>query len=119
MNLTPQFLEAIDRHQAMAATLGPDHPLTIRAMMLATALAPDEFKTLMRDKARELGLIPKQASGYLPDGTPVYTVADMAATLGQTEEEVKAGISAMLAHRAALGLCDLEAVDPATVHKVQ
>jgi hypothetical protein len=55
MNPTPEFMAAIDRHQAMRATLGLDHPLTQRALTLVMELAPDKLKTLMADRAA-LGL---------------------------------------------------------------
>ena len=63
MTHTPEFRAAVDRHHAMRATLGPDHPLTMRAFTLVVELAPKELQTIMADKARELGLIP-EADGY-------------------------------------------------------
>lgn len=119
MNPSPEFLLAIDRHEAMVATLGLEHPLTRQVMALVMELAPDELKTIMRDKAREMGLIPARPDGYTDDGTPCYNVESIAASTGQTVEEVHEAMREMLADRAALGLPDLAAIDPSTVHRVQ
>ena len=119
MNPTPEFLAAIDRHQAMATTLGLDHTLTRRAMHLVQELAPPELKAVMAAKAREMGLVPKQPDGYTNDGTPCYSIEAIAKQLDMTVQEVKEGVAEMMAHRAELGLPPLEMLDPATIHKVQ
>lgn len=114
MNTTPEFMSALDRHHAMSATLGKDHPLTQRAFTLVMELAPAELKTLMTEKARELGLIP-EAHGYLADGSPVYRLEAIAERLGMTEAEAQESVQAFMADRIALGL-DATPIDPALIH---
>ena len=114
MNPTPEFMAAVDRHQAMRATLGEDHPLTQRALTLVMELASPELQTVMTDKAREMGLIP-EAHGYLDDGSPVYRLEAIAEKLGLTEAEAQASVQAFMADRMAMGL-DTMPIDPALIH---
>jgi hypothetical protein len=114
MNTTPEFLAAVDMHHAMRTTMGEDHPLTQRALTLVMELAPDELKTLMADKAREMGLMP-EAHGYLDDGSPVYRLESIAEKMGVSADEVQDSVQAFMADRAALGL-DTTPIDPALIH---
>ncbi len=116
MNPTPEFMAALDMHHAMQTTMGDDHPLTQRAFALVMTLAPDELKTLMADKAREMGLLPEHADGYLDDGTPVYRLESVARTLGMSEAQAQESVQAFMADRVALGL-DTMAIDPALIHR--
>jgi len=115
MDATPEFMAALDRHHAMSKTLGADHELTQRALALVMALAPPELTAMLTDKAREMGLIPDQADGYLEDGSPVYRLESIARTLGMTEDEAQESVQAFMADRAALGL-DVTPIDPALIH---
>ena len=110
-----EFIAAVDRHEAMQTTLGDDHPLTQRALALAMEFAPQELKTIMAAKAREMGLMPEHPDGYLSNGEPVYNLQSIAKRLGMTEAETQESLQAFLADRAALGL-DTALVDPADVH---
>lgn len=112
-----EFDMAVDRLMSLRATLGEDHPLTRRAFTLVTELAPPALKSLMADKARELGLMPS-AHGYLDDGSPVYRLESIAEKMGLTEEEARASVRAFMADRAALGL-DTAPIDPALIHVTQ
>lgn len=118
MNQTPEFLAAVERHEAMQATLGEDHPLTQRAFALVWELAPHELKTIMTAQAREMGLIPEHPDGYLDSGEPVYNLHSIARQMGMTEAEAQESLQAFLADRAALGL-DCPLVDPTDVHIIQ
>jgi hypothetical protein len=102
----------------MRATLGEDHPLTRRAFSLVMDLAPEKLKTLMNNMAREMGIIPEHADGYLDDGTPVYQLESIARTLGMTESEAQDSVQAFMVDRAALGL-DTPLIDPALIHRRQ
>ena len=117
MNTTPEFMAAVDMHHAMRTTMGEDHPLTQRALTLVMELAPTELKTLMADKAREMGLMP-EAHGYLADGSPVYRLEAIAEKLGVSADEAQASVQAFMADRAALGL-DTTPIDPALIHRRQ
>jgi hypothetical protein len=114
MNTTPEFMAALDMHHSMQITMGLDHPLTQRAFALVMELAPAELKTLMADKAREMGLMP-EALGYLDDGSPVYRLESIAQKLGMTEAEAQESVQAFMADRVALGL-DMKVIDPALIH---
>lgn len=114
MNTTPEFMVALDMHHSMRTTMGEDHPLTQRAFTLVMELAPDELKTLMAEKAREMGLMP-EAHGYLDDGSPVYRLESIAEKLGVSADEVQDSVQAFMADWAALGL-DTTPIDPALIH---
>ena len=116
MNPTPKFMEAIRRHRRLVDTLGMDHPDTMRAMMLAMELAPDELKDEMADMAREMCLMP-EADGYLEDGSPVFRLEDIAERLGVSPEEAEEAMHKMLTEREALGLSNAGIVtDSALIH---
>ena len=115
----PAFTDAVDRHLRLVDTLGMDHPDTMRAMMLAMELAPDELKDEMADMAREMGLMP-EADGYLDDGSPMYRLEDVAKRLGVSLAEAEEAMHKMLAEREALGLSNAGIVtDSALIHRVQ
>lgn len=117
MKTTPEFMVALEMHHSMQITMGLHHPLTQRAFTLVMDLAPTELKTLMADKARELGLLP-EADGYLDDGTPCYRLEAIAEKLGLTEYEAQASVQSFMADRAALGL-DTTPIDPAQINLKQ
>ena len=56
---------------------------------------PPELKAMIDNMAIEMGLIPKQAHGYLDDGTPVYNIEQIAKSLGADVEEAKAYVEKM------------------------
>ena len=119
MNLTPEFLAAIKHHRLLVETLGMDHPDTMRAMILAMELAPDELADEMTDMAQEMGLIP-EAGGYLEDGSPMYRLEDIAERHGVSLAEAEETLHKMLAHREALGLSNAGIVtDAARIHSKQ
>lgn len=117
MNTTPEFMTALDLHHSVQITMGLDHPLTKRAFALVMELAPAELKTLMADKAREIGLMP-DPDGYLDDGSPVYRLESVARKLGLSESEAQDAVQAFMADRVALGLNTM-AIDPALIHRRQ
>ncbi|MGR6034143.1 MAG: hypothetical protein ACU4EQ_07280 [Candidatus Nitrosoglobus sp.] len=117
--MTDTFMEAIDRHLALVETLGEGHPDTMRAMLLAMELAPDEIKQQISDKARELDLLP-DAMGYLEDGTPMYRLNDIAEKTGASIEEAEATLKELMAEREALGLSnEVMLADDKRIHRRQ
>lgn len=118
MDMNTEFMDAVERYEAMQATLGDEHPLTRQAMALCMELAPQELKTIMAEKAREIGLMPERPHGYTSEGEACYRLEDIAKRLGMAEDEVQESVKAFLADRAALGL-DSGLVDPYTIHRVQ
>ncbi len=119
MNLTPEFMEAIKRHQRLVDTFGMDHPDTKRAMMLAMELAPKELIDKFGDMAREMGLIP-EVGGYLDDGSPMYRLEDIAERLGVSPADAEEAMHKMLSEREALGLSNAGIVqDAALIHRRQ
>lgn len=119
MKMTPEFRAAMDEHLRRVESLGEDHPDTLRAMMLALDLAPQELKDEMTAKARELGLIP-EARGYLDDGTPMFRLEDVAERLGLSPAEAEDALREMMNERRSLGLSNAGIVtDPATIHTRQ
>ncbi|ABI59740.1 hypothetical protein [Nitrosomonas eutropha] len=120
MNPSHEFIAAVRQHRELLETLGEDHADTIRAMMLAMELAPEELKDEMMDKAQEMGLIP-EISGYLEDGTPMVRLEDIAKRLGLSPEQAEEAMHKMLADREALGLSNdgLVVTDAAMIHRKQ
>ncbi len=116
MNHTPEFMAALERHAAMRQTLGREHPLTQRAFTLVLHLAPPEVTALLVDGARDMGLIPERADGYLEDGSPVYRLESVAERLGLTESQAQESVQAFMADRVALGL-DVTPIDPSLIHR--
>lgn len=119
MNLTPEFRAAINAQLRLVETLGIDHPESMRAMVRAIELAPEELKNEMADMAREMGLMP-EADGYLDDGSPMFRLEDIAARLGVPIAEAEEAMHKMLADREALGLSNAGVVtDAALIHRKQ
>jgi hypothetical protein len=103
MNPTPEFMEAIKRHQRLVDTLGMNHPDTMRAMMLAMELAPKELIDEFGEMVREMGLMP-EADGYLDDGLPMFRLDDIADRLGVSPADAEEAMQKMLSERESLGL---------------
>ena len=102
--VSDEFMNAMRKHLALVEALGEEHPDTMRAMMLAMELAPDWLREEMSEKAKELELLPEKVTGYLEDGTPMYSLEDIAKQLGMSIEEAQEAVERMLADRKALGL---------------
>ena len=114
MNLTPEFRAAINVQLRLVEALGIDHPESMRAMVLAIELAPEELKNKMADVAREMGLMP-EANGYLDDGSPIFRLEDIAARLGMSIAEAEEAMHKMFTDREALGLSNSGIVTDATL----
>lgn len=115
---TPFFRAAMQRHVRVAERHGEDSPEARRSFAEAMALAPKWFVDEMSAKAEEMGLLPKP-SGYLDDGSPMFSVAEVAKQLGVSLEEADAAMREMLADRQALGLPNDGLVHAAQVHRRQ
>lgn len=119
MNLTYEFRAAMRKHLDLVDQLGANHPETIRAMMLSLELAPDEIKDEMSAMAAEMDLIP-EASGYLDDGTPMYSLNDMAEKMGISIDEAEKRLQAFMADRETIGLSNAGIVTDSTlIHRMQ
>jgi hypothetical protein len=119
MNLTREFVEAIERHLQLVDTLGVNHPDTMRTMVLAMELAPEELIDVFGDTLRKMGLMP-EAEGYLEDGSPVFRLDDIAERLGASPEEAEEAMHKMVADREALGLSNAGIVtDAAMIYRKQ
>jgi hypothetical protein len=81
MKLTPEFRAAIREHLRLVELLGSDHPDTMRAMYLSIRLAPEKIIDELHQEFAEANLFP-DATGYLEDGTPMYSLNAMADKLG-------------------------------------
>jgi len=103
MNLTPEFIEAGKRVRHLNETLGMNHPDTRRAMILMISLAPQEFKDKIENMARQDGLMPDPA-GYLDDGTPVFSLDDIARCFGVSKEESEKAYEQMIEEKELIGL---------------
>ena len=116
MELNKQFQNAISRHEHLVETLGIDHPITRQVFLTVMEYAPKEFHDLAHDVAKEMDLIP-DATGYLEDGTPMYSLNDIAAKHGISIEEAERTMHEMLASRQAAGLaCENLIMDSQKIH---
>lgn len=117
MEPTTECIAAFHEYQHLVETLGDRHPATTMAMMVLMELVPDELKTMMHDKAKEMGILP-EPDGYLEDGTACYRLEDVASNLGMTIEEAQLAMDDFLAARGAAGL-DTILIDSHLVHRRQ
>ena len=106
--MTPEFLSASEAYMAHVEAGTEDSPAGNRAFMQMLEHAPETLLAAMNAKARELDLLPS-ASGYMPDGSPVFTAEAVAEKLGVPVSEVMAQIEQFRSDGIDL------AVDPATV----
>lgn len=119
MELTPEFTLAIDEFKCLNDLLGEDHPAARQAFLLAMQLAPDEFIEMASEIAVELDMMP-DATGYLADGTSLFSLVDIAAKLGVTFEEAEQAMHEMLSMQAEadLPISNFE-VDSTLIHRKQ
>lgn len=117
MNLTDEFLTAVNVALELVETLGQDHPETNRALMLAMELAPAEMIADLGQMAREMGLMPEPC--YLEDGTKVFSLQSVAAHLGLSMDEAEEAMHEMLSQRDSLGLPNegIIRTDPDSLHR--
>lgn len=88
-DINPEFIAAVREYERIARSLGEESTEAMRQFALMMRLAPDWLKEFARKRAVELALIPENSSGFLKNGTPVYSLGNVAATLGISEEEVR------------------------------
>lgn len=108
------FSALLAQYRDTAAGLGHDHPFTIRLWETLLAAAPESFRELLRNKAREMGLLPEPC-GYSETAGRMYSLEPVAARLGMTAEEAKATLDRADAARRESGL----PADGATADKAQ
>ena len=114
-----EFSEAMHRHIALVAQHGEDSPQAKRSLMEAMHLAPDWFKDDIANMGNEMDLLP-QASGYLEDGSPMFSLNDIAAKFGIPIEQAEQSLKEMLSVRQELGLpLDGVMTDPSLIHRKQ
>lgn len=115
----PAFSAAMHHYMSIEDQLGADHPDTKRAFIAAMALAPDWFMDDISRMGDEMDLLP-QASGYLDDGSPVFSLEAIADKLGVSPEEAEKSFQEMVAVRQELGLpIDGVITDLGKVHRRQ
>lgn len=100
---TAEFTALMHQYEATSKGLGDDHPHARRLWHLLMQTAPGWFIDEAHEMAREMGLLPT-ARQCNDQGEPIYTVEDMAASLGVTPAEAEASFAAMLAEMKSLGL---------------
>lgn len=120
MTMNPTFEHLMTLYAELdAAGLGDTDEAN---MLLSEAMtyAPPEFMAAAAQEARRLGLMPERPSGYLDDGTPCYSIADIAAQLGKSAAEVERELARLLELRTAMGFSNEGvAFAPTAVHRVQ
>ncbi len=107
------------RHIDLVAQHGEDSPQAKRSLMEAMHLAPDWFKDDIAKMGNEMDLLP-QASGYLEDGSPMFSLNDIAAKFGIPIEQAEQSLKEMMSVRQELGLpLDGVMTDPSLIHRKQ
>lgn len=114
---TPEFNEAMSTSIRLAQTLGTDHPEAIAALMLAISLAPETMIEELGGMLQEDGLMPT-ACGYLEDGTPIFSMREIAKKLGVPQDEAQDSALRFLATCTEHGLPS-RLIDPELVHMLQ
>lgn len=117
--LPPAFSEAMNRHMEIVERLGEDHQEAKHSFMVAMHLAPDWFRDDIANMGNEMDLLP-QSSGYLADGTPVFSLEAIAEKAGISIEQAEQDLQMMLSVRQELGLpMDGVINDSSIVHRKQ
>lgn len=114
--LPQAFSEAMHTHIALVEQHGENSPQAKRSFMVAMQLAPDWFKDDIAKMSDEMDLLPP-ASGYLEDGSPMFSLEDIAEKFGISLEQAKQDFEEMLSVRTELGLSnDGVLADPTKNH---
>jgi hypothetical protein len=115
----PAFSEAMHRHIQIVEQLGEEHPEAKRSFMVAMHLVPDWFNDDIADMGNEIDLLP-QASGYLEDGSPMFSLNDIAEKFGVSIEQAEQDLQTMMSVRQELGLpLDGVMTDSSLIHRKQ
>ena len=118
-HLPPEFSEAMHRHLEIVERLGEEHPDAKRSLMVAMYQAPDWFKDDIAKMGNEMDLLP-QATGYLEDGSPMFSLNAIAEKFGVSIEQAEEDLQAMLSVRQELGLpLDGVMTDSSLIHRKQ
>jgi hypothetical protein len=87
--------------------------------MVAMHLAPDWFKDDISQMGNEMDLLP-QASGYLEDGSPMFSLNAIAEKFGVSIEQAEEDLQVMMSVRQELGLpLDGVMTDSSLIHRKQ
>ena len=117
--LPPEFSEAMHRHLEIVERLGEEHSDAKRSLMVAMHLAPDWFKDDIANMGNEMDLLP-QASGYLEDGSPMFSLNAIAEKFGVSIEQAEEDLQVMMSVRQELGLpLDGVMTDSSLIHRKQ
>lgn len=114
----PAFLDAVRAHLKLVETLGEDHPETLSSMMVSIELAPVPMREKFERFAVESGALP-EASGYLDDGSKVFSLEAIAKHTGLSVEQVQADLSKLQAERRMIGLPEFHAPEASAIHHRQ
>jgi hypothetical protein len=117
--LPPEFNEAMHKHMDLVAQYGETSPQAKRSLMEAMHLAPDWFMDDISKMGNEMDLLPP-SSGYLEDGSPMFSLNDIAAKFGIPIEQAEQDLKEMLSVRQDLGLpLDGVTTDSSLIHRKQ
>lgn len=100
----PVFTNAMRQYECIAAAHGEDSEQARDAFLQAMLKAPSWLQDEANAIAEKIGLLPEQPSGYSDEGEPLYTLEDLAKTLGISYEEAEAQLHKLIAQREVAGL---------------
>ena len=114
---SPEFKAALKRYEHLAKTLGDSHDIATQAFIDCFYLAPPEYVQEAHRIADEMNLLP-EATGYLADGSPMFSLTDIAKHSGISFERAEQTMHNMMKARSAAGLPELALViDDSLIHR--
>lgn len=114
--VNPEFRKAMEHYRAMVQQYGEEHPIAMQAFMLAFEYSPQWMKDEAYAMAEEY--LPKP-SGYLDNGEPVYSLADIAKHHDIPFEQAEQDLLNMMQNRKELGLSNDGILTDAHINRIQ
>ena len=100
----PAFTQAMRAYERIAKIHGEESEQARDAFTAAMMKAPRWFQDEANAMAEKMGLIPAHPSGYSDKGEALYTLEDLAKSLGITYEEAEQHMHKLTKRRTAAGL---------------
>lgn len=117
MSQSPVFNHLFDTYQRLtdAERESPEGRVLFGELIIH---APPEYKKIIDEVAKEMNLMPDRPHGYDDDGNPLYSLEQIADSLGVAPGDVEASIREFADARETMGLPPLN-LYAGKVHRVQ
>jgi hypothetical protein len=114
----PEFTAEMNHYKLIARLHGDESDKARIAFTKAMLKAPQWFAEEAHEMAKEMGLIPAP-SGYLDDGSPVFSLNDLAKNLDIPIEQAEKSMFEMIATKKELGIESVVISQSTTIHRRQ